>query len=126
LAELDPDFALARACVQTHPEADPGESGDDPWWRLTERVWEDPTGGLDIVLAICELTDDIDTLAVVGAGAIEELLVTHPAESLERILVAARRSPNFRKAFRCVWTASMAPEVKARVDAALAAYGGNL
>jgi hypothetical protein len=65
-------------------------------------------------------------LAVVGAGAIEDLLIKHPEETLERILAEARRTPNFRTAFRCVWTTRMAPMVKDRVDAALTVYGGNL
>jgi hypothetical protein len=126
MADRDADLALARACVETDPEADPGPDGDDPWWRLTERSWEDPTGTLDIVLAICDLTDNIEVLAVVGAGAIEDLLTKHPTETLDRILAEAHRTPNFRTAFRCVWTTGMTPVVKDRVDAALAVYGGNL
>ena len=122
----DANLALARACVETDPEADAGPDGDNPWWRLSEQSWEDPIGALDVVLAICDLTDDVEILAVVGAGAIEDLLIEHPTKTLERILAEARRTPNFRTAFRCVWTSRMAPSVKAHVDAALAAYGGNL
>jgi len=126
VADRDENLALARACVETDPEADPGPDGDDPWWRLTERSWQDPAGALEVVQIICGLTDDVDVLAVVGAGVIEDLLTKHPAETLERILVEARQTPNFRTAFRCVWTTGMSPSVKDRVDAALEAYGGNL
>ncbi|WP_156400581.1 DUF6869 domain-containing protein [Caulobacter sp. Root655] len=112
--------------MDTDPEVDPGEEGDDPWWRLIELVADDSHRALNVALAVSELTDDVNVLAVLGAGAVEELLTKATDENLERILLEARRRPSFRMAFRCVWTSSMPPAVKARVDEALAAYGGNL
>ena len=116
--------ALAKACVKAEPEND-FELDDDPWQHLSELVEEDAEAALSVARRITELTDDVHMLSVLGAGPIEELLRQHPA-TLDAVLLEARRSPSFRKAFRCVWTGGLAPAVKAKADEVISIYGGNL
>jgi hypothetical protein len=125
MADLDEDLAaLAKACAETDPETELGIE-HDPWWRLSELTDDEPDLALAVVVQIAALTEDMHVLSVLGAGPVEDLLIKHPA-TLDGILLEARRSPNFRKAFRCIWTSGMSQAVKAKVDEALKAYGGNL
>ena len=122
---LDADLeALAKACATTDPE-NAFELDDDPWRHLSELVEDDAASALSVARRITELTDDAHMLSVLGAGPIEELLQRHPA-TVDAVLLDARRSSSFRKAFRSVWTGALPPAVKAKVDEAIAAYGGNL
>lgn len=116
--------ALAKACATTDPENE-FELDDDPWQHLSELVDDDAEAALSVARRITELTADAHMLAVLGAGPIEELLQKHP-RSVEAILLDARRSPSFRNAFRSVWTGGLPPAVKAKVDEAIAIYGGSL
>lgn len=115
---------LAEACVATPFENDL-DLDESPWWRLDDLIHDQPDVGLAVLCEITARVDGMDVLAVIGAGPIEDLLCSHPSVT-DKVLDEARRSPNFRKAFRCVWTSRMEPAVKARVDEALALYGGNL
>ena len=125
MAPLDGDLeALAKACAETDPENE-FELDDDPWQHLSELVDDDPEAALAVSLRVTGLTGDMHVLSVLGAGAIEELLIRQPA-MLEAVLLGARRSPNFRSAFRCVWTGGMSHAVRVKVDEALKLYGGNL
>ena len=125
MAILDEDLAaLAKACAGTDPENELGIE-QDPWWRLSELTDDEPEVALAVAVQIAALTEDIHVLSVLGAGVVEDLLTKHPA-ILDGVLLEARRSPNFRKAFRCVWTSGMSQAVRVKMDEALKAYGGNL
>ena len=57
-----------------------------------------------ILLAIADAASDADARAYLGAGPVEDLIVSRGSDVvIDRIEGAARRNDNFRKAVCCAW-----------------------
>jgi hypothetical protein len=75
-----------------------------------------PEEAWPVIVAAIEMTDDEDTLANLGAGDLESLIVGHGPAFIARIEEQAQQSSRFRRALRNVWASSST--VWPRVEAA--------
>jgi hypothetical protein len=98
-------------------------AGDNRWaWdEVEDRVRSEPEEMIAILVAIADAAPDDDALAYLGAGPVEDLIVSRgSAVVVDRIEGAARSNENFRKALRCAWFDDAAPGT---VSARLRAFG---
>lgn len=72
---------------------------------------------LALVSALVDGAESDDDLASVGAGPLEDLLVTHGAGLVDELDDLARRDPRFAQAMSGVWwsAAAAGPEVTAKL-----------
>jgi hypothetical protein len=76
-----------------------------------------PEEAWPIIVAAIELTGDDDTLAALGAGDLETLVVNYGPAFIDRIEAEAQTSERFRRALKFVWasTSSVWPRIEAVV-----------
>jgi hypothetical protein len=73
----------------------------DAWIQVDRAVREDPEEGWRLVLALVRLaTGDIDALAHIGAGPLEDLVRWHPNPYLDMAEQEAQHNPSFAEALR--------------------------
>ena len=70
-------------------------AGDIARGQDAERAWE-------LVIALIRSAPD-DRLTFVGAGTLEDLVSTHAANLIDRIVAEAEHDPRFREALASIW-----------------------
>jgi hypothetical protein len=71
--------------------------------RVIQMGLDDPHSLWPFILDVASQTDDQDTLEILGAGPLEDLIRDLGAEYFDRIEEQYRRSPTFREALSKVW-----------------------
>jgi hypothetical protein len=98
-----------------------GAVPDDTFWaweELDHLCSTDPTTALATILTILA-TDQSDVVVEnLAAGPLEDLLVRHGEEFIDRIEVEATKNPAFKLLLGGVWENTMDPTVWARVQRA--------
>jgi hypothetical protein len=86
---------------------------DDAVYNKPDLAWE------AIKVAVAQLAsrpDRIESVEVLAAGPVEDLLRDHGPSVIDRIETEARRNPAFNYVLGGVWATSIAPEVWERVE----------
>ena len=108
-----------------HAEAVAHERKDTNFWavnELADLIRDDPDGAWQIMVELVARASDEDTLGFVAAGALEDLICTHPAAMIDRVESRARQDARFRKAVARVWGWTRIPKgIRARLDMLVAA-----
>lgn len=108
-------LALAVAWVKdkwASSSAGPDEPPMTVFERVDELKYEDPETLWDVIrLALDASQDETEVIEVLAAGPLEDLLVHHGAEFIERVEQEARRNPRFAHLLGGVWQSSMADDL---------------
>lgn len=92
---------------------------EDPTWVLDRMITDDPERAWPIIHQLITLAPTDEVLAFIGTGHLEDLLWKHGKTFIDRVEVAARQEPKFRKCLRVVWGEnSIPPEIWKRVNQA--------
>jgi len=83
---------------------------------LINSVFDNPEKAFETILAIIASDSCDQVLSSVGAGPLEDLIVHHGSEFIERIEVEAKRSPAFRSAVSHVWMDDEDGSLKNRIQ----------
>jgi hypothetical protein len=85
--------------------ADRLDADESFWaWEAVYQSVDDPDDDVMALLsALADAAPDVDALAYLGAGPIENLLYRHAARFGDEVEAAARRDEKFRTALRCAW-----------------------
>jgi hypothetical protein len=103
--------------LQRLPEAAPER--EDKFWswdRLWELVRDDPEAAWGVIQIIREDGSD-RILANLAAGPLEDLLVEHGDQFIDRVEALARRDAQFKKLLGAVWQNSMSLKLWRRIKA---------
>ena len=81
---------------------------DQYFWaceELREQTLVEPSDNIvDLLVELCEVASgDVETIGVLGAGAVEDLVNNHGERFVDEIEQAARRHPQFRTCLSHVW-----------------------
>jgi hypothetical protein len=114
-----PDAELVAAYVQHAVASRSGSNTDGTFWaweavdQLTRR---DPEALWSFLGSVLPLAADDATLAYVGAGPLEDLVVLYGHAFIDRIEVAAGADPKMLRALCAVWGRDrMAPDIADRL-----------
>jgi hypothetical protein len=69
----------------------------------------DPIEAMELVVALVDAAPDLERLCYVGAGPLEDLIGTHPDETVDAIDAQARRDERFRDALNAVHFSDRVP-----------------
>jgi hypothetical protein len=110
---------IAYAWVDLHrlPEDSPGRQGK--FWsfdRLWELVHDDPEAAWKIIQIIRQEGSDL-ILSNLAAGPLEDLLVTHGDQFIDRVETLAEHDAQFRRLLAATWQNSMPPGLWKRIKA---------
>jgi Family of unknown function (DUF6869) len=83
--------------------------------RLAELVRDDPELAWPVILEIPRIDASDMMLANVAAGPLEDLLVNHGSEFIERVEALAKIDPVFRKMLGAVWKNNISDDIWARL-----------
>ena len=83
----------------------------EAWEIVNDLVFNDPEKAWQILLEMIQETDDKSYLSFLGAGPLEDLLVYHGKNFIERIENEAKHNKNFLFALKCVWQNNMLPKI---------------
>ncbi len=95
------------------PKRDDFEWVDDIEYQF---VYMEPEKALDLVSAILKLKPNNETIEVLAAGPLEEVLAQHGPLIIDRVEKEASLSLSFAKLLGGVWKNAMTPDVWARVQ----------
>ena len=73
------------------------------WEQVNEAVQNSPEEGWPLILALVDSAPNDPILANVAAGPLEDLIVQHGEQFIERIEVMARQNAKFRKSLTGAW-----------------------
>ena len=79
--------------------------GKEDFWAFDvfhEIVPHDPTRAWALITGLIAVAPE-ETLGAVGAGPLEDFVVIHGNEWIEKIHTEARKSPPFRESLSCIW-----------------------
>lgn len=101
---------LIRAWIEYH--ANPKEKTEEFWaWeQVDDAVWNNPEEGWSLILALIKEAPNNSILANVAAGPLEDLIVRHCEQFIDRIEEQARKDPKFRLCLTGVWCEGDIPE----------------
>ena len=110
---------IAAAWIDLHrlPEDSPGWQGK--LWsfdRLWELVHDDPEAAWSIIQIIRQEGSDL-VLSNLAAGPLEDLLVTHGDQFIDRVETLAEHDAQFRRLLAATWQNSMPPQLWKRIKA---------
>jgi len=81
--------------------------GTDPlflaWEKVDELIRVDPEAGWTLTLELIEAAPNVEVLANVAAGPLEDLLSRSPERFIDRVETQARRDAKFRRCLTGVW-----------------------
>ena len=89
-----------------HAEAVAHERKDTNFWavnELADLMRDDSDGAWQIIVELVGRASDEETLGYVAAGALEDLICTHPDAMIDRVESRARQDARFCKAIARVW-----------------------
>lgn len=81
-----------------------------------EAIYENPETGLKLVLAVLELGPNLETIEVLAAGPLEDLLAQHGGTLISKIEVEAKNNQKFASLLGGVWQNAISNEVWERVQ----------
>ena len=114
------DSLVAAYCEFTKtPEESPRR--DQLYWsfaKLFQASQSDPDLCLKLILAVLQADQSDRVLEQLAAGPMEELLVHHGAEVIDRVETRAGIDPVFRDMLGGVWRSQIARDVWVRIVAA--------
>ena len=86
--------------------------------EMVDLVRDKPFDAFEVILEILRITDEERILANLAAGPLEELLVEHGPEMIERILALAKSDsdPKFRDLLQGVWGNSIEKVVWKQIE----------
>jgi hypothetical protein len=95
-------------------------TGFDFWaWEMArDLIEEDPPEAWRFVLALVHRAHDEGVLHVVAAGELEEFVLAHAADFIDRIEQEARANSRFKSALSYVYVWRLSPELFGRIEAA--------
>lgn len=88
------------------------------WVAVDTMIRESPEEAWRFVLAAMNLDSSMFLLSNLAAGPLEELLVYHGSEIIERVELEAKANPNFALLLGGVWKSEISDEVWRRVELA--------
>jgi len=81
-----------------------------------EACYNDPDSAIDLVLAVLKLEPDTETMEVLAAGPLEQVLANHGAKIIDRVEHLVKSSPAFAGLLGGVWQNAMSDDVWRRVQ----------
>jgi uncharacterized protein DUF6869 len=110
---------IAETWIDLHRLPEDSQEREDKFWswdRLWELVHDDPEAAWNVIQIISEDGSD-RVLANLATGPLEDLLVEHGDQFIDRVEALARRDAQFRKLLGAVWQNSMSPKLWRRIKA---------
>jgi len=119
---------LIAAWIRYHQQSKP--QNDDPdfaaWEKLNDLIHERPSQAFNLVEQIISKTEDKRVLGSMGAGPLEDLLVSHGEQFVDKVLDNARQDEKWRFVLGCVWINSANnATVKDKISNAIKRYFPN-
>jgi hypothetical protein len=95
-------------------------TGFDFWaWEVArDLINDDPPEAWRLILELVDKAPDETVLVSVAAGEVEEFIVAHAAEFIDRIETEARSNSRFKASLRYVYVWRLSPELFDRIEAA--------
>jgi hypothetical protein len=95
-------------------------TGFDFWaWQVARNlINDDPTEAWLLILALLHNAPDDGVLGSVAAGELEEFVLAHAADFIDRIEDEARRNSRFKSALSYLYVWRLSPELFDRIEAA--------
>ncbi len=91
------------------------------WFEVDGLVASAPEQALDVLMQLlAAAADDEEILAVIAAGHVEDLVVEHGTELLDRIVDTAKVNPLLGRALSGIWIDDLPLEVRKRLRTVLA------
>lgn len=88
------------------------------WERVMHLVKNEPGEAWPVILDLVEKAPDDKVLGVIAAGEIEDFIMAHAPEFIDRIEAEARSSARFKEALAGVWIMRLQPDLFDRVEKA--------
>lgn len=88
------------------------------WTLIHDLVESDADEAWLAVQQLIERAPNEEILGLVAASPLEDFIMSHSAESIDRIEAEARRSGRFREALAGVWIMRLRPDLLDRIEAA--------
>lgn len=85
------------------------------WERLSDIVRNDPALAWDLILQILAADQSDVTFENLAAGPLEDFLVYHGKEDIDRVEIEAKNNPDFNELLGGVWKNEISPEIWRRV-----------
>jgi hypothetical protein len=92
------------------------------WEELFEMVQKSPELAWEYILEIANYSSNERVLSNLAAGPLEDLLVLHGADFIDRIETITRQNPPFVPVVKGVWQNNMQPSIWERVHAMQSKY----
>ena len=118
-ARTGDDAELAMAWTTLHETSGQARSDSTLFWAweaLDEICRRDPERCLAIIAEIVGRSASDIVLANVAAGPLEDLLVRHGQQIVDRVVARARTDPRWRKLLGGVWQNAMDDAVWAKIQ----------
>jgi hypothetical protein len=115
----DMTVELAKSWVLMHKSKSGSHDYEENFWafaKLYKLCDEAPDQGLEIIEEIVRIDSSDIILANIAAGPMEELLVKHGTQFIDKIERLAATDEKFRKMLGAMWKNEIADEVWARVQ----------
>jgi hypothetical protein len=122
VAEVADDWIKYQSSRQSKGDSfDASEEKERFWWAVEKFMdWSlnDPELCWATILGIWNRVDhqDLDTLGVLGAGEVEDLLCNHGDDYFPLIEKFCEVEPEFKTVLRMVWKSSMSSELWEKVQ----------
>jgi hypothetical protein len=111
---------IARTWIEMYRLPEDSQEREAKFWafeRLSDLVRKDPEEAWNIIEAMRRLDGTDPILANIAAGPLEDLLVYHGGNFIDRFEILARDDQQFRKLLGAVWQNNMPDALWARVKA---------
>jgi hypothetical protein len=110
---------IAETWIELHRLPEDSSEREERFWshdRLWELIQDDPEGAWNIILIIRREGSDV-ILSNLAAGPLEDLLVAHGDQFIDRVEALAERDAQFRKLLGATWQNSMPDTLWSRIKA---------
>jgi hypothetical protein len=110
---------IAEAWIELYYLPEDAPEREDKFWsyeRLSELIQEDPEAAWSVIQIIRREGSDL-ILSNLGAGPLEDLLVAHGDQFIDRVETLAEQDAQFRKLLGATWQNSMPPGLWRRIKA---------
>jgi hypothetical protein len=110
---------LAAAWIALHHSAARSQAHNDNFWAFTtlsDLCESAPEQGWEFIEAIRRADGSDVILANLAAGPLEDLLVRHGPQFIERVEMLAASDPQFRKMLGALWKNSIRDDVWSRIQ----------
>ena len=88
------------------------------WEAIEETISEDAETAWPLLLSLIDTAPDEESRGLIGAGPLENFIMSNADGFIERIEMAARSRPRVKEALASVWIMTLRPDVFARIEAA--------